>query len=117
MPQGKQRMFTGLQPSGALHIGNYFGALKPFVELSNEYESYLMIADYHALTTLKDASALHANILDVAPVGADQKQHVEYAREAAAKFNAAFPGRAGPGRAGGDTFKEPKECILEKIAT
>ena len=44
---------------------------------------------------------------DVVPVGADQRQHVEYAREAAAKFNAAF----------GETFKEPQERILESIAT
>src|SRR3989344_5334055 len=184
--QHMARMFTGLQPSGALHIGNYFGALKPFVELSNEYESYLMIADYHALTTLKAASALHANILDVArdyvaagidpkravifkqsevqehtelawifqclvtvpflelahaykdkvgkgleanaglfaypmlmaadillydtdivPVGQDQKQHVEYAREAAMKFNNAFT----------ETFKEPRELVAEAVAT
>ena len=48
-----QKLLTGLQPSGALHIGNYFGALKPFVELAYEYESTLMIADYHALTSLR----------------------------------------------------------------
>lgn len=177
-----QRLLTGLQPSGTLHIGNYFGALKPFVDLSKEYESFLMVADYHALTSLKNASELRANILsvtkdyvaagidpqkavifkqsdvpehmelawifqclvtvpflelahaykdkvakgleanaglfaypmlmaadillydtDIVPVGSDQKQHVEYAREAAAKFNSAF----------GDTFKEPKEKIMD----
>jgi len=178
-------MFTGLQPSGALHIGNYFGALKPFVELSKEYESFLMIADYHALTSLKEPAELRANIVnvakdyvaagidpakavifkqsdvpehtelawvfeclvtvpflmqahaykdkvakgleanaglfaypmlmaadillydtDVVPVGQDQRQHIEYAREAAAKFNNAF----------GETFQEPKERILETVA-
>ncbi len=50
---------------------------------------------------------------DIVPVGADQRQHVEYAREAAMKFNNAFPARAGEG----ETFKEPKERILESIAT
>src|SRR3989344_1357622 len=66
MIRGKQRLLTGLQPSGALHIGNYFGALKPFVELSKEYESFLMIADYHALTSLRDPKELHSNIINIA---------------------------------------------------
>ena len=167
-------------------MGNYFGALKPFVELSKEYDSMLMVADYHALTSLKDPEAVRANIInvtkdylaagidpvksiifkqsdvpehtelswifqclvtvpflqqahaykdkvakgleanaglfaypmlmaadillydtDVVPVGADQRQHLEYAREAAAKFNNAY----------GATFKEPKERIMETIAT
>ncbi len=180
-----QKMLTGLQPSGALHIGNYIGALRPFVGMTEEYESILMVADYHALTTVRNADELRnntsntvrdylavgvdpkkslifkqsdvpehmelawifqclvtvpflqqahsykdkvakgleanaglfaypmlmaADILlyntDVVPVGQDQRQHVEYAREAAAKFNAAF----------GETFKEPKERILENEA-
>ncbi len=181
-----QRLLTGIQASGTLHVGNYFGALKPFVELSKEYDSMLMVADYHALTSLKDPAAVRANIInvtkdylaagidpvqsiifkqsdvpehtelswifqclvtvpflqqahafkdkvakgleanaglfaypmlmaadillydtDVVPVGADQRQHLEYAREAAAKFNNAY----------GTTFKEPKERIMETIAT
>ena len=57
------RLFTGLQPSGTLHIGNYFGALKPAVELAKEYEAMLMVADYHALTTLRDPAELRANIV------------------------------------------------------
>src|SRR3989344_9636651 len=60
-----QRLLTGLQPSGALHIGNYFGVLKPFVEMYEKYESYLMVADYHALTTLKEPEELRRNIADV----------------------------------------------------
>lgn len=182
----KKRLFTGLQPSGTLHIGNYFGALKPTVELTQEYDSMVMVADLHALTSLKDGEALRrytldvvkdyvavgldpaqtvifkqsdvpehaelgwifdclvtvpflelshaykdklakgleanaglftypmlmaADILlydtDIVPVGADQRQHVEYAREAAKKFNLAF----------GDTFKEPQERIMESVAT
>jgi tryptophanyl-tRNA synthetase len=181
-----QRLLTGIQSSGTLHVGNYFGALKPFAEMCGEYESTLMVADYHALTSLKNPAELRANIInvvkdyialgidpakvtifkqsdvlehtelawifdclvtvpflmqahsykdkiakgleanaglftypmlmaadillydtDVVPVGADQRQHVEYAREAAAKFNVAF----------GNTFKEPQEKIVESIAT
>ncbi len=180
-----QRLFTGIQSSGALHIGNYFGALKPFLDLYPKYESYLMVADYHAVTSLRDPAALRQNILnvvkdylavgvdparvvifqqsqvqehtelawileclvsvsflelghaykdkvakgleataglfnypmlmaadillydsDVVPVGEDQRQHLEYAREAAAKFNKAY----------GETFKEPKEMIQKEIA-
>jgi tryptophanyl-tRNA synthetase len=181
-----QRLLTGIQSSGTLHVGNYFGALKPFAELAGGYDSTLMVADYHALTSLKEPAELRKNIInvvkdyiavgidptkviifkqsdvpehtelawifdclvtvpflmqahsykdkvakgleanaglftypmlmaadillydtDVVPVGADQRQHVEYAREAAAKFNAAY----------GETFKEPQEKILESVAT
>ncbi len=180
------RLFTGIQSSGQLHIGNYFGALKPFLDLYLKYESYLMVADYHAVTSLRDPAALRQNIQsvvkdylavgvdpakcvifqqsqvqehtelawifdclvtvpflelghaykdkvakgleanagimtypmlmaadillydsDVVPVGEDQRQHLEYAREAAAKFNNAY----------GETFKEPKELINKEIAT
>jgi tryptophanyl-tRNA synthetase len=174
-------LLTGLQPSGDLHIGNYFGALKPFIDLYGDYESYLMVVDYHALTSLRDPQALRKNIkevikdyiaagvdperatifkqsdvpahtelawifdclvsvpflmqghaykdkvakglepnaglftypmlmaadillydTDVVPVGEDQRQHIEYAREAASKFNTAYE----------PLFKEPKERIL-----
>lgn len=184
MDTQKPIMFTGLQPSGDLHIGNYFGALKPFADVYADHESYLMIADYHALTSLRDPEALRKNTIevvkdylavgvdparatifkqstvpahtelawifdclvtvpflmqghaykdkvakgmdanaglftypmlmaadillyntDVVPVGEDQRQHLEYAREAAAKFNTAF----------GTTFKEPKEKILQGV--
>ena len=180
-----QRLLTGLQPSGSLHIGNYFGALKPFLDTYTNYESFLMVVDYHALTSLKNAPQLRQNIADVVrdylavgidpskatifqqsqvqehtelawifeclvtvpflelshaykdklakgleanaglfnypmlmaadillydtdivPVGADQRQHIEYAREAAAKFNNAY----------GETFKEPKEIINDAVS-
>lgn len=61
----KKRLLTGLQPSGDLHIGNYFGALKPFLDVYQDYDSYLMVADYHALTSVREAEVLHKNILDV----------------------------------------------------
>lgn len=180
----KKRLLTGLQSSGRLHIGNYLGALKPFVESYSEYESMLMVADYHALTSLRNPDQLRGNIIDVVadylavgvdptkatifkqsdvlehtelawifnclvtvpflsqahaykdkvakgleanaglftypmlmaadillydtnvvPVGEDQRQHVEYAREAAAKFNIAY----------GQTFVEPEEIIFKAV--
>lgn len=58
-------MFTGLQPSGSLHIGNYFGALKPFVDMYENYDSYLCVVDYHALTTVRDPEALQRHIMEV----------------------------------------------------
>lgn len=180
----KKRLFTGLQPSGTLHIGNYFGALKPFKDVCGAYESYLMIADLHALTSVRDAQLLRQNTLDivrdylaagvspdevvifkqsdvpehtelawmfeclvtvpflmqahaykdkvakgieasaglfnypmlmaadillydadVVPVGEDQRQHIEYAREAVTKFNNAY----------GETFTPPAEMILKSV--
>lgn len=61
----KKRLFTGLQSSGNLHIGNYFGALKPFVDMYEEYDSFLMVADYHALTSVRDPLVLRRNIYNV----------------------------------------------------
>lgn len=61
----KKRLLTGLQPSGTLHIGNYFGALKPFVDMYEDYDSHLMVVDYHALTTIRDPKVLHQNILNI----------------------------------------------------
>jgi tryptophanyl-tRNA synthetase len=61
-----KRVFSGVQPTGNIHIGNYLGALKQFVELQNEYECIYCIVDLHAITLPKDPAQLHANILDVA---------------------------------------------------
>lgn len=61
----KKRLLTGLQPSGRLHIGNYFGALKPFVDTYQDFESFLMVADYHAMTSLRNPDELRQNIIDV----------------------------------------------------
>jgi len=184
MTNTKKRLLTGLQSSGTLHIGNYFGALKPFLDIYQDYDSYLMVADYHALTSLRDPAQLRQNIfnvvkdylavgvdpekavifrqsdnqdhtelgwvldcmvtvpflmqahsykakvdkgiepnaglftypmlqaaditlydIDVVPVGEDQRQHLEYTREAVGKFNRAF----------GEILKEPKEMILDGV--
>lgn len=61
----KKRLLTGLQSSGDLHIGNYFGALKPFLDIYEDYESFLMVADYHALTSVRDPEVLRQNIYNV----------------------------------------------------
>ena len=182
----KQRLLSGIKPTGRLHIGNYFGAMRQFVELQDKYTSYIFIADYHALTSVQNAESLQELILntaidylavglnpkkvvlfkqsdvpqhtelawifncittmpylqrshvfkdaqaknkeidvgtfvypmlmaadillyspDVVPVGADQKQHIEYARDTAQKFNNIF----------GKTFKLPKEYTPKDSAT
>lgn len=184
----KPVLLSGVKPTGDLHIGNYFGAVRQFVDLANsgEYDVFVMIADYHALnfvqkreemhalttellksyiacgldpkqvtlfkqsdvpahtelawifdtiTTVpylerahafKDAEAkgkevsvgtfnypmlMAADILlydtTVVPVGSDQKQHIEYARDTAEKFNRIF----------GETFRLPKDMIMEDVAT
>ncbi len=60
------RYLTGIQPSGILHIGNYFGALRPAVELQEQGDAFYFIADYHALTTLQSPEELRRNVLGVA---------------------------------------------------
>jgi tryptophanyl-tRNA synthetase len=60
------RILSGIQPSGRLHLGNYFGMMKPAIELQNRGEAYLFIADYHALTTVSDPESLRRGSRDVA---------------------------------------------------
>ena len=60
------RILTGLQPRGRLHVGNYFGAMKPAVDAQDEGDGYYFIADYHAMTTTHEASALRENVRGVA---------------------------------------------------
>ncbi|MDO8590136.1 MAG: tryptophan--tRNA ligase [bacterium] len=182
----KKILLSGVKPTGRPHIGNYFGAMKRFVEMQGSYESYVFIADSHALTSLQNKQELKSNTLgvlldymaiglnpqkvtlykqsdvpqvteltwifnclttvpylmrahaykdavangkeptvglfdypllmaadiliqgaDVVPVGQDQKQHVEIARDTAQKFNNVF----------GGTFKLPESIILESVAT
>jgi tryptophanyl-tRNA synthetase len=182
----QRRLLSGVKPSGRPHIGNYLGAMRQFVKLSETHESFVFVADYHAMNTLHDADSLRKNIVDmvldylaiglnpekvtlfkqsdfpehtelcwifntittmpylmrahaykdaqaknkeinvgtfdypvlmsadillyspdIVPVGADQKQHVEYARDIAEKFNRIY----------GDTFKLPEAHIPSEIAT
>ena len=60
------RILSGIQPSGVLHIGNYFGMMKPAIALQAEGEAVYFIADYHALTSLRDPEALRENCQRVA---------------------------------------------------
>ena len=184
--EGKKRLLSGIKPTGRIHIGNYFGALRQFIALQDKYETFVMVANLHALTGLpskdtmiadthnlvldylgagldpekitlfkqsevpahtsltwifnnlvttaylerahafKDAEAkkkevsagtfdypvlMAADILlydtDVVPVGKDQKQHIEYARDIAGKFNNQY----------GELFKLPDDLIMEDVAT
>lgn len=182
----KKRLLSGVKPTGRPHIGNYFGAMKQFVDLQEDYESFVFIADLHALNFIQDKEVMqnltkelildylgigldpkkctifkqssvtahtsltwifdtlvtvpfmmraHAykdaiakgvepsmglfnypvlmasDILiyepDVVPVGKDQKQHIEYARDIALKFNNQYK----------ELFKLPNEMILEEVET
>jgi tryptophanyl-tRNA synthetase len=60
------RILSGIQPSGALHLGNYFGMIRPSIELQYRGEALYFIADLHALTTVRDAGELSENIRSVA---------------------------------------------------
>jgi tryptophanyl-tRNA synthetase len=60
------RILSGIQPSGVLHIGNYFGMMRPGIALQAEEEAFYFIADYHALTSLRDPKALRENSRRVA---------------------------------------------------
>ena len=60
------RILSGIQPSGALHLGNYFGMMRPAIELQDQGEAFYFIADYHSMTSLTDAAERRKNTLDVA---------------------------------------------------
>ena len=62
----KQRILSGMRPTGSLHLGNYLGALKVWVELQEKFNCFFMVADWHALTTdYADSSAILGNMKDV----------------------------------------------------
>src|SRR5438128_20087 len=66
MTTDKKRILSGVQPTGKLHVGNYFGAVKQHIALQEEGECFYFIADYHALTTIQDREKLAENALDAA---------------------------------------------------
>jgi tryptophanyl-tRNA synthetase len=74
------RILSGIQPSGALHLGNYFGMMKPAIELQEKGEAYYFIANYHSMTSLFDAEQRRKNSMDVAldflACGLDPKKSV-----------------------------------------
>ncbi len=74
------RFLSGVQPSGKLHLGNYFGAVKQHIALQEQGTSFYFIADFHALTTIQDPQALRENTRDVAldylALGLDPKKAI-----------------------------------------
>jgi tryptophanyl-tRNA synthetase len=60
------RILSGIQPSGKLHIGNYFGMMRPALDLAAKGDAFYFIADYHSLTSVSDPNELRANVVDVA---------------------------------------------------
>ena len=60
-----KRVLSGIQPSGQLHIGNYAGAIKQFIEMQDSHQMYVFVASYHALTSMRDPKQLRANIRQV----------------------------------------------------
>ncbi len=75
-----KRVFSGVQPTGNIHIGNYLGALKQFVELQEDHECIYCIVDEHAITVPQDPKELREHILDVAAlymaIGVDPKKSI-----------------------------------------
>jgi tryptophanyl-tRNA synthetase len=67
-PSPTPRVVSGVQPSGVLHLGNYFGAIRQHIDLQHRYpgEAFYFIADYHALTTVRDPAALRQNVFETA---------------------------------------------------
>ena len=78
----KKILVSGVKPTGRPHIGNYFGALKQFVELQHEYECFIFIADLHALTTVQNREELESNtanvLVDYMAIGLDPKNVTLY---------------------------------------
>ncbi len=76
----KKILLSGVKPTGAPHIGNYFGAMKQFVDMQEDYECFFMIADYHALNFIQNAEEMRSNILNIAldylAIGLDPKKVV-----------------------------------------
>lgn len=60
----KKILVSGIKPTGAVHIGNYFGAIKQFVDLQKDYQSFVFLADYHALTSVSDRETMIKNSFD-----------------------------------------------------
>ncbi len=65
-PAGRERVLSGIQPSGASHLGNYLGAQRNYVALQDQYEAIYVIVDYHALTTVHDGNELRRLTRDMA---------------------------------------------------
>ncbi len=78
----KKILLSGVKPTGRPHIGNYFGAMKQFVDLQDSYESRIFVANLHAITTLQDKKELESNtrdvVLDYLAIGLDPAKSTLY---------------------------------------
>jgi tryptophanyl-tRNA synthetase len=76
----KKRLLSGIKPTGEIHIGNYFGAMKQFVDLQDDYENFIFIADYHALNQIQNPKELSQYTIEIAKtflaIGLDPKKNV-----------------------------------------
>ena len=83
---GPDRVLSGVQPSGALHLGNYLGALKKFVRLQHERETFIFVADMHAITVWQDPALLTAQTREIVAAylasGLDRKKATIFAQSA-----------------------------------
>ncbi|MEE8444352.1 MAG: tryptophan--tRNA ligase, partial [Alphaproteobacteria bacterium] len=74
------RIFSGVQPTGDLHLGNYLGAIRNFVDLQNDFECIYCVVDMHAITVWQDPAQLAANTREVAATflaaGIDPKRSI-----------------------------------------
>ena len=90
----KKRVFSGVRPTGRLHIGNYLGAVKNYVALQDEYECVYCIVDLHALTTLEETSHLQENIyealLDLLAAGLDPQKSIIFVQSHVPEINELF---------------------------
>jgi len=79
---GPDRVFSGMQPSGSLHLGNYLGALKKFVDLQDDHDCVYCIVDLHAITVWQDPKLLEAQTCEIAAAylaaGVDPKKAIVY---------------------------------------
>lgn len=62
MEQNKEIVVSGIRPTGYLHLGNYFGAIRNFIKMQEEFNCYIFVADLHSLTTHPDTASLKANV-------------------------------------------------------
>ncbi len=90
----KKRVFSGVRPTGRLHIGNYLGAVKNYVALQDEYECVYCIVDLHALTTLEETNRLQSNIyealLDLLAAGLDPEKSIIFVQSHVPEINELF---------------------------
>ena len=82
MSNAQKRLLTGIKPTGDIHIGNYFGAMRPLIEMQDTYDSYVFVADYHALNQVQNGAQMMQNSLEIAKaylaIGLDPEKVVLY---------------------------------------